>query len=834
MAKETASIYVKLQSGDAEKNIKNIAAAFRQSRQAAANAKVGSKDYIEATKRVRELKKDLDAHNRLLGRTSSGWANVKTVIAGVFGGNLLSSGFNMLRQGLANAVRTVTDFQDANARLNAVLGETREATAALREQQVALGSSTAFTAGQAAEAQTELAKLGFTIREISNLTPAVLDLAAAAGTDLPTAASIAGSTLRQFGLDSSETQRVVDVMAKSFSSSALDIEKFKFAMTQAAPSAAAAGLSIERTTALIGTLVDRGMRAESAGTGLRAIFGKLAQSGMSWNEAMELINASTNKTKTAISLFGLEASNQALILAQNSDAAAVLEEKLNDAGGAAKKMAEEQLNTLTGDVTKLTSAWEGFILSVENGEGVLSNAARSTVKFFNDAVNSLSSTNKVSAQLQETLGLSYWKDGLLSPTLYTNLAEFQESLNGIADTTKQYAAASDWGKLEGNIQSLRDMAAVIDSSTEEGAGKVKLLEAQINNLQKLRADALTGSIGIGLDATGGGPTATPGGNSSTPTAATRTPEQIRADTAKEALAALKQTYAEEQVFLAEQRAAGSLTAQQYEDELIALKMSSMLLQKEALMEMGLATTDIQQQIFDAEIALLDAVDQRRLESQKLDDENTAKATANAQSKIDAYHAEMAAAVATGVASGMAATNGADSIQDAAARTLNSVRQVIKAYISEAIAASMVKTLATVPFPLNVALATVAGAAASTLFDSIIPAFAKGTSSAPGGMALVGEEGPELVNLPRGSQVFTAGETRGMMGASPFGPAFSGISTPAPAASPQQSQQSGPDIGALVQEIRGFHSRINVVFEKRSFDDFNRTLGDTEKLVKYVK
>jgi uncharacterized membrane protein YuzA (DUF378 family) len=34
----------------------------------------------------------------------------------------------------------------------------------------------------------------------------------------------------------------------------------------------------------------------------------------------------------------------------------------------------------------------------------------------------------------------------------------------------------------------------------------------------------------------------------------------------------------------------------------------------------------------------------------------------------------------------------------------------------------------------------------------IPGFAKGTSFAPGGMALVGERGPELVNLPRGSQV----------------------------------------------------------------------------------
>jgi phage-related protein len=34
----------------------------------------------------------------------------------------------------------------------------------------------------------------------------------------------------------------------------------------------------------------------------------------------------------------------------------------------------------------------------------------------------------------------------------------------------------------------------------------------------------------------------------------------------------------------------------------------------------------------------------------------------------------------------------------------------------------------------------------------IPGFASGTDSAPGGLALVGEKGPELVNLPRGSQV----------------------------------------------------------------------------------
>lgn len=44
----------------------------------------------------------------------------------------------------------------------------------------------------------------------------------------------------------------------------------------------------------------------------------------------------------------------------------------------------------------------------------------------------------------------------------------------------------------------------------------------------------------------------------------------------------------------------------------------------------------------------------------------------------------------------------------------------------------------------------------------LPGFANGTNFAPGGMALVGERGPELVNLPRGSRVNTAGQTAAML------------------------------------------------------------------------
>lgn len=45
-----------------------------------------------------------------------------------------------------------------------------------------------------------------------------------------------------------------------------------------------------------------------------------------------------------------------------------------------------------------------------------------------------------------------------------------------------------------------------------------------------------------------------------------------------------------------------------------------------------------------------------------------------------------------------------------------------------------------------------GGGAGGLFGGLIPKFAGGTSFAPGGVALVGERGPELVNIPRGGQV----------------------------------------------------------------------------------
>lgn len=89
----------------------------------------------------------------------------------------------------------------------------------------------------------------------------------------------------------------------------------------------------------------------------------------------------------------------------------------------------------------------------------------------------------------------------------------------------------------------------------------------------------------------------------------------------------------------------------------------------------------------------------------------------------------------------------------------------QAIISGALAVA--NGLATVPFiPAGLIAAGSAAAAAGIQIAAIQsqkpPAFASGTAFAPGGRALVGELGPEYVNLPRGSQVLPASVTAGLL------------------------------------------------------------------------
>jgi uncharacterized protein YukE len=70
--------------------------------------------------------------------------------------------------------------------------------------------------------------------------------------------------------------------------------------------------------------------------------------------------------------------------------------------------------------------------------------------------------------------------------------------------------------------------------------------------------------------------------------------------------------------------------------------------------------------------------------------------------------------------------------------LNAARDVVKAKLSEAIAAQIAKILISVPFPLNVGVAAGAGAAVSGIFNKAIPAFADGGIVSGPTVGLMGE------------------------------------------------------------------------------------------------
>ena len=81
----------------------------------------------------------------------------------------------------------------------------------------------------------------------------------------------------------------------------------------------------------------------------------------------------------------------------------------------------------------------------------------------------------------------------------------------------------------------------------------------------------------------------------------------------------------------------------------------------------------------------------------------------------------------------------------------SAKAIIAQSLSVAIAEATKDAIMALPFPANLVAAAAMPVAVMALFNAI-PGFATGTSFAPGGMALVGERGPEVVNLPKGSSV----------------------------------------------------------------------------------
>lgn len=345
------------------------------------------------------LKKALDSAavsaDRVPKRMGMIQKSMKSVVGQIAG---MTAGFMTVRaamNGLKSAVTLIADFEKANSELAAVLGTSVDGVKELSDAAQVLGRSTKFTASEVTSLQTSLARLGFTSGQILDMEEPVLKFAAAVGTDLGSAADFAGSALRAFGLQSKDTQGLLDMMAASTSKSALDFSKLQTSIAVVGPVAKAFGLTASETVAFLGALSNAGFDATSAATALRNILlnlananGKLAKGlGYTANTMPEIIAALRDLNARGVDLnTTLGMTDKRSVAAFNAFLSGVdtldsLNKELKDVDGTLEKMYGTMTDNVTGSVDKLKSAWQGFILQMSESKGVIKGAIDLLTKF---------------------------------------------------------------------------------------------------------------------------------------------------------------------------------------------------------------------------------------------------------------------------------------------------------------------------------------------------------------------------------------------------------------------------------------------------------------------
>ena len=322
-------------------------------------------------------------------------------------------------------------------------------------------------------------------------------LATATDTDLGRAAIVAGAAVRGFALDASETGRVADVMAVAFTSSALDIEKFQTSMTKVAPIAAGANITLEATTAVMGTLTDAGIEASIAGTSLRNIFLKMqdptsalskklgftVNSSEDLQKALTQLNAEGMSNAEMMQLVDLRQVAAFQTMINGSQNISDLTFELEQANGAAGDMADTVGDNLEGAFKRMASAWQGFSIVVTEsifGKG-LQAFVDGTAQLFNNF------TDFIEEPIEETLN----KDRIAMNALAMETMQLAEGTDerrlAIIELQKKYPEY--FANLDSEKTKNDDLSTALELANDQYVQRIilKQKEAEIDNLSQEQA-----------------------------------------------------------------------------------------------------------------------------------------------------------------------------------------------------------------------------------------------------------------------------------------------------------------------------------------------------------
>lgn len=286
-----------------------------------------------------------------------------------------------------SAVEAGMTFDASMSQVAATMGTTVDEIQDLRNFAQEMGSATAFSASQAADALNYMALAGYDADKSMEMLPNVLNLAAAGGIELAYASDMITDSQSALGLSMDETAELVDKMAKASSKSNTSVAQLGEAiLTVGGTAKTLAGGTTELSTAL-GILADNGVKGAEGGTALRNIILSLSAPTETAATAMESLgleafdaegnlrplNETFHDLDEALSTMTQGEQTQALnqifnkvdlksvnaLLANTNERFDELSGYIDDAAGAAQDMADTQLDNLPGDITLFQSAMEG-------------------------------------------------------------------------------------------------------------------------------------------------------------------------------------------------------------------------------------------------------------------------------------------------------------------------------------------------------------------------------------------------------------------------------------------------------------------------------------------
>lgn len=338
--------------------------------------------------------KGTEAGGKAARDSNEGYTVLKATLA-----NLASTAVTAAVGGIRDAASAVVEigsaFETSMSKVSALSGATGDDLAALEAKARELGSTTTFSASQAADALGYMALAGWDTQSMLAGVGPVLSLAQAGELDLAAASDLVTDYLSAFNMTAEDTGRMVDVLAYAQANANTTVDGLGQAFKNCAANCNAAGMDVETTSAAIAMMANQGLKGSEAGTALNAVMRDMTQrmedgSIKIGDATVAVMDAQGNyrdfadiladvesatdgmgdaekaaalqSTFTADSIKGLN-----LMLNAGSGELSSFRDDLYGCAGAAEDAAAAMTDNLQGDLAGMGSAFEELALKIYDG-----------------------------------------------------------------------------------------------------------------------------------------------------------------------------------------------------------------------------------------------------------------------------------------------------------------------------------------------------------------------------------------------------------------------------------------------------------------------------------